>query len=540
MVLILLAVPLHRGRAFCDGLLMRLIDASAKISPSGLLTAEIDNYPNVKKQSKVSSSYWGRYDSIAESLLGYDWASEFLKETSNILEPLGITEYSQSRARGERYLHSCVFFDSPTYIVHLNEVAGQLIYHCKYTESYTDWHPWQWKHAIELYIGPEGMSPIPSEILGRFGSSVLYFGSTTHRKWPPPPYIVYDMDSRCFYAIDVEKQKVYKGPELYNSSIQPIKIGLSAWSDFLRVEFDSPYGMHRLEDLRGSDYLSVLDETGRIGLLDLKTLKLHGAAGYLPKPETPFGWGSSKPKHLLDYGVRLITVYSNTDYSTVDETEGEYLGMVTGSISHQGMWTSVAVFDEEGNEIKTAHSKVALFDVPGGPLLTVMKFLFESLHPPVLALASYFTAYSFEARSAHRALFLMPNSFVAMGRDYQGNIFWTFLLVLLLMLPGLFFSGVLGWRVARDAAIYGLSLKTKRLWLLGTLAFGLPAYITYRLTRPMVTLVTCANCGKPRRLDKDTCHQCGSSWHDPERTPPAWRVLDGDMVKEAKDDLRIG
>jgi hypothetical protein len=155
----------------------------------------------------------------------------------------------------------------------------------------------------------------------------------------------------------------------------------------------------------------------------------------------------------------------------------------------------------------------------------ITKYIFESLHPPVLMLASFFTAYSFNARSTHRALFLMPNSFVAMARDYEGNIFYMLLIVLLLMLPGIMFACILGWRVWRDAAIIGLSNKARQIWLAGTLVFGLPGYITYRLTRPRVTLVTCANCGKTRRPDTEKCHHCGSKWVVPELTSPAWRVL---------------
>jgi hypothetical protein len=30
----------------------------------------------------------------------------------------------------------------------------------------------------------------------------------------------------------------------------------------------------------------------------------------------------------------------------------------------------------------------------------------------------------------------------------------------------------------------------------------------------------------------DKCHRCGSPWHVPELTPPAWRVVDGDAVEK--------
>jgi len=82
-------------------------------------------------------------------------------------------------------------------------------------------------------------------------------------------------------------------------------------------------------------------------------------------------------------------------------------------------------------------------------------------------------------------------------------------------------------RAGKDAAVVDLSQNTRRWWILGTIAFGLPAYITYKLPWPKVALVTCANCGRPRRPDTDICHRCGSKWDVPELTPPKWRVLNG-------------
>ena len=537
-VLVLLAIPLYFSRTFCDGLLVRLMDVSAKVSPSGLLPPEIENDPNVESQSEASVSYYGGHYSIIDSFLRsrHDWISDLLEETFSILEPLGISEYFVSRERGECCSYYFRGLLAPTYMVHLEDVEGQLVYRLKYTDSYTDEYTWEWKVATELYVGPKGMSGVPNNKIGRFGSPVTYFGqvgypvaylgSMTHRFQSPPSCVVYDANSRCFFAIDFEKQKIYKGPELKDSSIRPIKIGLSAWRHFLRVNFDFPSGMYHLEDSKGSDYLPVLNESGRIDLLDPKTLELHGPAGYLPLPRNPFGWGSEKPRHLLGYAVHLAVVRSNKERLSNDKTKGEYIGLVAGSLSRQGMWTSVAVFDKDGKEIRTADSKSTFFDTPGGPVLTIAKYIFESLHPPVLTLASFFTAYSFEARSAHRALFLMPNSFAAMARDYEGNIFYMSLIVLLLMLPGIVFACILGWRVAQDAVKIGLSRNARRFWLAGMLVFGLPAYITYRLTRSKITFVTCANCGNLRRPDMDICHHCGSEWDVPEPTPPAWRVLD--------------
>ena len=92
----------------------------------------------------------------------------------------------------------------------------------------------------------------------------------------------------------------------------------------------------------------------------------------------------------------------------------------------------------------------------------------------------------------------------------------------------------------------GLSKQERTLWTLGAFALGLPAYITYRLTRPKVTLVTCANCGKSRRPDMDKCHRCGSPWVVPELTPPAWRVLgepepaeENSLSREPRADMQV-
>jgi len=85
----------------------------------------------------------------------------------------------------------------------------------------------------------------------------------------------------------------------------------------------------------------------------------------------------------------------------------------------------------------------------------------------------------------------------------------------------------LATRVSKDAVVVGLSENARAYWIIGTLAFGLTAYITYRLTRPKITLVTCPNCGKMRRPDMAKCHRCKSDWLVPELRPPVWRVLKG-------------
>ncbi|UCE47752.1 MAG: hypothetical protein JSW47_19405, partial [Phycisphaerales bacterium] len=370
--------------------------------------------------------------------------------------------------------------------------------------------------------------------IGRFETPIVYLGPPPSIFRRRPKIVVYNTQVPCFYAIDFESQTVKRGPQLQNSLIGLVKLGISEESYWFRVNFHSPSSLYKLRvDIAmpvDSGYLPVVHRSGQIDLFDLNTLELWDSAGHLPEPKTLFGRASPSPRDLLDYGVYTVTIKPdlllgpppNPNY-----TKKEYLGLVVGSLSRQGLWTAVAVYDKDGNKIKSATSQADFFDKPWGSVLTIAKYFFESLHPPVLTFASFWTTYCFEARASQRALFLMPNSFAAMVRDRQGNIVVTLGILLLVMLPGLALAGWLGYRVARDAATIGLSRRASRIWLAATIAFGLAGYITYRLSRPRITLVTCANCGNERRPDLETCHHCSGKWDVPELDPPGWRVIGG-------------
>jgi hypothetical protein len=282
----------------------------------------------------------------------------------------------------------------------------------------------------------------------------------------------------------------------------------------------------------------VLDETGRIDLLDKETLEFAGTAGHLPAPQTFFPSKEGvTPQDLLAYKASPLTFTS----------DNQYRGMFAASVSREGTAMVLAVFDEKGELIGSkytesrvyvqdevgsrpkniASSSVAFFRAPWAPALTIAKYLLENLQPPVLSIVSFFSAYTFEAAAGHRALFILPNSFIAMkGRDISENIVMRFSAALLIILPSIMLGIFLAWRVNKDAKMVGLSANARLCWIIGIVAFGLSGYITYRLNRPRIILVTCANCGNPRRPDMDKCHRCGSKWHVPELTPPTWRVLD--------------
>ena len=387
---------------------------------------------------------------------------------------------------------------------------------------------------------------------------------------------------RCFFRIDFDRRTITKGPDFDNTGPihKPIQIGWLwknestsriSWRPPQIKASDEPISRTVRQTLKpiipspghidAGPYLLVLDASGQIDLLDKQTLEFAGTAGRLPGPETYFGTKPSvTPKDLPSYMVVPLVLNKfylddgkmfKMTFGYLDESElliasridREYLGMFVAGVSRNGTAMALAVSNAEGKRIKMEHtrlplsegrytpyiqsSKAAFWKAPWAPASTIGKYLTETLHPPILSLASYFTASAFEAGSGHRALFLLPNSFVAMiGRDGRGNCAERFTTALWWMVPSIILAIWLACRIGKNAAIEGLSRKTRRRWIVGTMAFGLPAYITYKLTKPKITLVTCANCGKPRRPDMDKCHRCNSPWHVPELTPPAWRVIE--------------
>jgi hypothetical protein len=217
-------------------------------------------------------------------------------------------------------------------------------------------------------------------------------------------------------------------------------------------------------------------------------------------------------RYCLSYNVRTI----------VKQSDSSYAGLVVASLSRQGDSLSLAVFDKNGSLLRRDDTSDDFASC--WPLLGI-KYLVEILHPPVLSLASFFTAYSFDAAAAHRATFLWPNSIVAQQRDRETSLLVQSFWALLFMVPALLFSGLLGGRVMKDAATVGLSRCARWFWLAGTLAFGLPAFIAYRLTRPRAALVRCRTCGNFRRSDMAHCHRCDSLWEATQPVRTRWQVV---------------
>lgn len=581
IVLTLLSIPLFWFRFLCQICLPGRIPDDARqvsIQSSGLVPREIEYDPNVVHHSIVAA--------------GMNTKGPFLC--------LGCIDYFQASLPGGR--RSSVFFaesERPNVFLpffakpdekwmYFDKKSGQFVYQYVETQRMPDGSTRRRTgRTVQLYVGPEGISEIPDKKLGRFIHPIVDRSGFDRSPQELRELILYDKKLWCFFKIDFNERTVIRGSELRkDDSHNPIQIGrLSKNTSFLhelrwtppkievldegtKITGDSqPTFRSIIQSAHGYDagpYLLVLDETGRIDLLDKESLEFAGTAGRLPAPETFFrSWGSRNPKGLLGYEVWPLTLRthffkdteevrvtfgdpSNTFEHPPSRVDRRYLGMFAASLSRDGTAVALIVFNEEGkwrgwrddtevtkqvghhSTTRIRSAKAAFFEAPWAPALTIGKYLAENLHAPILSLASYFTASAFEASAGHRALFILPNSFIAMkGRHHFRNISIAerFTSALLLILPSIILAILLAWRVANDATVVGLSQNAKLCWMIGTIAFSLTAYITYRLTRPKITLVTCANCGNPRRPDMPKCHRCGSKWHVPELTPPTWRVL---------------
>jgi len=530
VVLLLLSLPLFWGRWLYEINLHDIMpheSSSVTITPSILVPSELENDPNVSRHSEVQA-----------------WMS-FVGPPFPLL---GISDYFGARMpQGHHsniyYLHKDKDDESWSWL-YFDEKIGQI--NCHYTDRERMPDKTVSIRVVQLHAGPEGVSDTADKTLGRF---IHPIADTT--AWYMRPFILYDKKLRRFFKINFKEKTITKGPELGKDDIhKPIQMGyINKDRSILNLRWNPPFlkthveGSTHRKAIVERDYLwamqqysLVLDETGRIDLLDGETLEFAGTAGFLPAPDTLFpSKRSVTPKDLLAYEVLPLAL----------STDHKYRGMFAANVNREGTSMTLAVFDEEGKLIKQNNaafrdyergvgrpiptSKAIFWEVPWAPTFTIAKYLLENLHPPILSLASYAMADSIEAAAGHRALFILPNTFIAMkGRDVRSNMTERFFTALLIILPSIILSIFLAWRVSINATVVGLSENARIFWILASICFGLTAYITYRLTRPEITLVTCANCGKMRRPDMEKCHRCGSKWYVPELIPPTWRVLDGE------------
>ncbi|HEG44160.1 MAG TPA: hypothetical protein ENH94_08950 [Phycisphaerales bacterium] len=409
-----------------------------------------------------------------------------------------------------------------------------------------------WDRTAKLYAGPKGISETADNDLGRFcePSDNLWSGHADS-------FMIFDKSLSCIYRINFTERTIAKslqqseivqvggfyGLDKNGDSLGPLSLrpplrektpldkgkNLRSWrtiqdKDGNRIKLVSVIG-DRWRTY-SKEYTLILESDGAIRRLNNKTLEISGPIGFLPSAID--SGGPAKPRELFAYSVRPIVV------------NDEYLGTVAASLSREAMEIQVAVFDKDGAFFSKDgkrinwHGNRVDFDFAGGPLLLTINYLLENLQPSFFGLFSYCTGSAFEAVDGHNGLFILPNSHASRINRNEEGIFGPFFLAMIIISPSIILGVLLGLAVYKDATVTGFSKEDRRSWLLGTILFGLSAYITYRLTKPKETLVTCQNCGKMRRPDMDRCHRCGGKWQIPELTPPSWRVITAPN-KEADD-----
>jgi hypothetical protein len=400
------------------------------------------------------------------------------------------------------------------------------------------------KKVIHSYAGPEGISQNPENAIGRFTNLLRHNGY-----WQR---IVFDKNLQRFFKIDFENQVVTKGPQLDFMPVQFGWIGKNT-SNIQGPLFTAPRrpltekeladdrerkrsrkkmtrqgrevrSVPVLENMRLSfnrDFTAVLDPKGQICRLDRNSLEPSESIASLPNLDRTF------PSNLFAYDAKPFFIG--------DEYKGFVVGAFGADLFNSYIGGTITESKLKRIEIKPQH----LWENYGGwPALTISKFILESFQPAIFNIAACLFSPDFDAAEDPRSLFIQPDSVMGMiGRSNELEGLERFFLAVAAVSPSLLLGVLLAGWVSKDSKRVGLGKTANSLWTAGTIAFGLSALITYLLTRPKDTLVTCQNCGRLRRPDMDLCHQCHSKWNIPELAPPEWRVLDqyaqpGSLIKD--------
>ena len=560
IVLVLYSLVLFWGRYICwKGLIDNMPAGSRRItiSPSRLVPGE-PAPQQVEPQNRSATLQPGPN----EPNLQFSEVSCDIYPTFVFMEAIGAFWDVKAKVRLPYDVNEKIYYrykDKDNYLC-LDKRSGLLINHQEYKAREPNGE--LITRASALFAGPNGVSLTAEPSLGRFHDPLIGGAkdSGADRFW------LYERENRQFYFVDFVEGVVKKGLQLEKAdSREPVAIetigtwpyygGGGMWSPpmvwnadnnewedqrvFLPGDLQSGKGRFCWTDDWTHTYFPVLDKTGRIFIYNSKEQTL-ASVGYLPMPTSLFGSErlDARPKDVLVY--KVVPVYANL--RSPDEPnkprqvlDVKYLGMNVFCVSREGTAMTMAVFDANGRQIYRGDTtsngistaKAVYSDSAGATLPTTILFLLENLQPAVFGAVSYLCGDYFEASAGHRALFVLPNSFVGMlGRGTGLRLIEMKSMAFLMIAPSLFLSIWLAARVRKDAVLVGFSSEARTWWLVGTIAFGLPAYITYRLTRHKEVLVTCRNCGKLRRPDMEKCHHCGSKWEMPELTPPNWRICD--------------
>jgi hypothetical protein len=381
-----------------------------------------------------------------------------------------------------------------------------------------------WNSTPLAFAGPLGISEKENSNLGKFGGSLVFC------QWGSACQVVfYDQTARRFWYVDFDKKIVKQSPNIENlgKDIDPVYLGffphlnagLRIWSRYTwgNSENISEELRKRYGESSGKNTVLVFSRSGRIDRFNMETMTFSGLAGVV---------GERIPDDLFTYNYLPFSL------------DGEYRGVAVATLDRTMRVLKLDVFDAKGKRIKNETKVLRPWKWEGGFTVSMVNWFLENLHPPILDVATYFTADKISAMEGQKSIFLLSESLLGELKRCRSDYLWEHLtLLFVVMLPTYALIAILAFKINREAKTVGLSSESRRLWIWAAVLFGLTAYITWRLIRPAIVQVTCQNCGKLRRPDFDACQHCKSPWHVPDLTPPAWRVFDAPNPADVQNPL---
>ena len=515
-VIVLLGIVFFWADRFCDNAILDSVkpnDYGIVIQPSGLMeneqqfmTEQGDKY--LPSSVKASMNYnmpltlgicrdfveeETRFQGLSMMSVAYDMMTDNVTST---IKPEVLENSNQQRT----------YFDKDK----------GLFVNCYLSRNFEDRD--KWSKRINYYIGPEGIGDEPTEQLGRFIQPL-----TSKMKYPSKETTVfYDKGLRRFFRVKItgEERTVTKGPELDAEKYNPVETGYGCvGTTYIPVgtEFKSPEQVVeengtkknvpiKLTTNASNKYLIVVNDNGRIDLLDTETLELK-PAGHLHE--------YSK----LQHGYLIRSAFFGDSY----------LGLIVSSFSSNLRYMETDVFDATGKKVVHKACGVNVEKVSGGIASSLSRYIIESLQPVGFNILSYLTAYNYDGVKSQQAIFIRPNSTIASfacpgGRD-KILFLISLLEVLMIMGPSLIIGVLLGWRVSKRAKALGLSKLAVRFWTYGVIFTGVAGYLTFRFTKHAEIMVTCKNCGQLRRVEQDNCHNCKADWQMKHLKKADWRII---------------
>ena len=517
LVIVLLGIVFFWADRLCDNAILDSVtpnDWGIDISPSGLMA---DEEKTIKEQGdkyflsavKASMNYnmvltlgmftdiieeETRFQGLSMMSVAYDMMTD---NVSSTIKPEILENSNQQRT----------YFDKDK----------GLFVNCYLSRNFEDRD--KWSKRINYYIGPEGIGDEPTEQLGRFIQPLISKMKNTSKEMP----VFYDKGLRRFFRVKFtrEERTVIKGPELDAEKYNPVETGYGyVGTTYIPVstEFISPEQVVeengtkknvpvKLTTNAAYKYLIVVNDNGRIDLLDTETLELK-PAGSLPE--------YSK----LQHGYLIRSAFFGNSY----------LGLIVSSISSNFWYMDTYVFDATGKKVNGKATWLNPKKLPSGIAGLWSKYIIESLQPVGFNVLSYLTAHNYDGVKSQQAIFVRPNSIIAwFARKAANENGAPFLIeqlgALMIMGPSLIIGVLLGWRVSKRAKALGLSKLAVRAWTYGTIFTGVAGYLTFIFTRHAEMMVTCKNCGRLRRVEQETCHNCKADWQMKHLKTADWRIV---------------